>query len=167
MISDIFYIGDNSTGTLDILDGGTVVSGDGRIGQRPTGVGTVRVDGLGSSWQANSIDVGRNGSGSLSITNQAQVISDTSMDLGRSANAASGILLVDGGGTRLSVSDALTMGNSGRGEMTISNGAVVTSEQGYIARGTGSSGSVLVTNAGSRWDTSLYILWVITAIKPR
>ena len=65
-------IGVSGTGTLNIQNGGVVSNVNGKIDPErlPTGVGTVTVDGAGSTWNnSGALSVGINGTGTLNIQN--------------------------------------------------------------------------------------------------
>jgi outer membrane autotransporter protein len=89
-------VGNSGTGTLDILNGGTVSNTFGSIGTSAGGEGTVMVDGTGSSWNnSNDLYLGDWGNGTLNIVNDG-LVTAARVELGRA----------DGSGT-------LNMGNGG------------------------------------------------------
>lgn len=64
-----------------------------------------------------------------------------------------GSVAVSGSNTLLSVGGgSLTIGNSGRGALTISDGAHVTSPQIYLSRATNSINNMVTVTGGARWD---------------
>jgi T5SS/PEP-CTERM-associated repeat protein len=73
-------VGEGGMGTLNIVNGGLVLSRDGIIGKDSGGVGVVNVSGAGSQWKATltggtgTITVGEGGTGTLNIMGGGQVI---------------------------------------------------------------------------------------------
>ncbi|OKO68877.1 hypothetical protein AC629_41825 [Bradyrhizobium sp. NAS80.1] len=66
------------TGTLSILNGGSVSNAAGYIGWNSSSTGTVTVTGAGSSWSnANVLSVGTSGTGTLTIQNGGTVSATT------------------------------------------------------------------------------------------
>ena len=119
-------------GYLEIDQGGTVISGQGRIGVNG-GRGEVMVTGESSQWiMSDSIDVGLYGAGTLSVIDGG-VVSATDLGvhaltfLGHSAS----IITVDGDGSRLEIENTMNVGkgfdisNTGPASLTVRNGGVV------------------------------------------
>ncbi|KQZ73892.1 hypothetical protein ASE06_16385 [Sphingopyxis sp. Root214] len=139
-------VGYNGNGTLNIADGGKVVSVGGQIGVDSDGIGRVLVTGAGSSWEnSGRINVGLFGAGTLRIENGATVTSNDGV-VGASAR---GDAVISGAGTSWVNTEQLNIGSFGTGTLRIENGASVISNQGYI--GANDAGSVVVTGAGSNW----------------
>ena len=68
------YVGNFGSGTLNIMDGGTVISRYGKLGYRSDSIGTVNVDGAGTKWTNNgTLNVGENGNGVMSVTGGGEV----------------------------------------------------------------------------------------------
>lgn len=146
-----------NNGTLDIINGGLLNSpGSATIGGSAGFSASATVAGTGSSWQSTSLTVGREGNGSLAITNGGNVGSTTSY-IGRDPNSV-GSVIVDGAGTIWNTSD-LYVGFEGSGTLEIVNGGVVNSSNGYIAAEPGSTGTATVADSGSQWTISgsLYV----------
>lgn len=142
-------VGYNGNGTLNVIDGGRVVSATSTIGLDSDGVGNVLVSGAGSSWEnSGRISVGRFGTGRLRIEDGAAV---TGYD-GLVGGSAEGEVIVSGPGSSWTNAEQLTIGSFGTGSMRIENGASVTSNQGYV--GANAVGSVTVTGTGSNWLTT-------------
>ncbi|WP_447930163.1 autotransporter-associated beta strand repeat-containing protein [Sphingopyxis fribergensis] len=140
------FVGYDGNGTLNITDGGKVVSVGGQIGGNGDSLGEVLVSGAGSSWDnSGRINVGLFGTGTLRIENGATVTSNDGV-VGASAQ---GDAVVSGAGTSWVNAQQLNVGSFGAGTLRIENGASVTSNQGYI--GANDTGSVIVTGAGSNW----------------
>lgn len=154
-IAKHLYVGNNSlsTGSLTILNGGTVSNGFGLIGPYGGTSGIVTVTGAGSSWSNSSdIAVGNFGAGTLNILNAAMV-SSVGGYLGVGA-AAVGTVTVDGPGSTWVNSGNLGVGHNGSGTLTISNGGMVSNVSGSVGTQSGSVGTVTVDGVGSIWANS-------------
>lgn len=140
------FVGYDGNGTLNVTDGGKVVSVGGQIGGSSASLGEVFVSGAGSSWDSSGrINVGLFGAGTLRIEGGATVTSNDGV-VGASAQ---GDAVISGAGTAWVNTQQLNVGSFGAGTLRIENGAGVTSNQGYI--GANDTGSVVVTGAGSNW----------------
>jgi fibronectin-binding autotransporter adhesin len=139
-------VGNTGNGTLNITDGGKVLSDTAYVGRDTDGLGQVLVSGAGSAWDnSGRINIGSFGTGSLRIENGATVSSND----GVVGSSGQGDVVVTGPDTSWVNDEQLNIGSFGAGTMRIENGASVTSNQGYI--GANASGSVTVTGAGSNW----------------
>lgn len=146
-ISQRLEVGLNGTGTLRIENGGIVRDEEALVR------GSVFVTG-GSTWVNNGVlNLGRNNAtiGELTIESGSHVQSGNS-------NVAFGngksIVIVRDNGTTWTNSDALNVGSSGDGELTIESGAAVTSVGGSVATFGGSSGIARIIGSTSTWNTS-------------
>ena len=153
-------VGASATGTLTIQAGGTVSNTAGIIGENAGSIGTVIVDGAGSTWTNSSgLIVGYTGNGTLNIRNGATV----SSAWGTVTNSAgsTGAVTVDGAGSSWTAG-GIDIGSYGNGTLTIRNGAaVVSSVDGYIGNYPGGVGAVTVDGAGSTLtiNTDLNVGW--------
>lgn len=141
-----FAVGDGGAGTLNILAGGKVVVGvSSSLGLDY--FGDALVSGAGSSWE---------NTGRLTIDNGALRIEDggnVSTDDAIVGNQDQGEAEVSGAGSRWDSTGQMSVGSyNGRGVLTIRDGAVVTSGQGYVGATGIARGTVSVTGTGSRWD---------------
>jgi T5SS/PEP-CTERM-associated repeat protein len=148
-------IGGSGAGTLTISNGGHVTSFNSAIGRNPGSNGLVNVNGAGSSWTNNGFLAlsEDGGDGTLHI-----------MSGGTASNGAcllgtfsgSGTVTVDGVGSTWTINGDVSIGDvfGGIGIVTISQGGQVTSDNGFIADGSSSTGSVQVDGAGSTWTNS-------------
>ena len=124
----LFIVGIESTGSLDIADGGTMISGPSFLGLFAGSSGTVTVDGPGSTWiDLSDLFVGDFGSGTLNITNGGSVF-NTAGFVGSFAGS-NGTALVDGPGSTWTNLVSLAVGNFGAGSLTVSNGGTVATLQ--------------------------------------
>ncbi|OYR17998.1 autotransporter domain-containing protein, partial [Brucella rhizosphaerae] len=120
------------------IDGGKVIA---------TGNGT-----SGSAkWTVDqSLVVGNINTGSLEIANGGAVKVGGDLLIG-GQHSVSGTVNLNGPQSSLTVDGMLAVGDSGQGTMTVSNGAQVQSGKVAIGQNSGSTGSVLVTGAGTKW----------------
>ena len=144
-----FIVGYNGNGTLSILEGGLVTSAYLLIGSFAGSTGAAEVIGEGSHWknyvgldaQGTSLDVGRQGTGTLTIAEGGRVTSQKGV-IG-SATGSSGDVVVSGDGSLWENSHYMNIGLLGRGTLTISDGGVVDVENSvHLGRETGSHGTL-------------------------
>lgn len=132
-------IGHSGTGTLRIVNGGSVKAGPViTIGSLVGGVGTVVVDGFDSSLAAGTAQaqVGGQGTGSLTISNGASAnIGSIQVGTGKinTATGAHGTLLIESGGYLL---------------MTAAN------QENIIANEADTTGSATITGGSSAWNVA-------------
>lgn len=152
-------VGGSGSGTLNIDNGGQVVTiFESVIGADAGAVGTVNVDGISedgffSEWQTGfSLVVGGEGSGSLSITNGASVLSDGFAEIG-TTEGGSGAVTVDGVDSNWGVAEDLDMGTTGStASLTLTDGGRV---DVYGRMTIGNSNATVVVNGGSLFVGSL------------
>ncbi|WP_208860654.1 beta strand repeat-containing protein, partial [Pseudovibrio ascidiaceicola] len=144
-----FIVGYNGNGTLSILEGGLVTSGYLLIGSFAGSTGAAEVIGEGSHWknyvgldaQGTSLDVGRQGTGTLTIAEGGRVTSREGV-IGSHAGSTGGVV-VSGDGSLWGNSHYMNIGLLGRGTLTISDGGVVDVENSvHLGRETGSHGTL-------------------------
>jgi T5SS/PEP-CTERM-associated repeat protein len=135
-------IGQTGNGTLNITNGGTVTSNayGVSIADNPT-VGTVNVDGIGSTWSVtiqNEFFLSRMGTANLNITNGGKVISSADkMHVGYTNNSGgSGNIKVNGPGSSWSHTGTVNLGwkaSGGIGRLVIGDGGAVSASSLVIA----------------------------------
>ncbi|WP_218244947.1 autotransporter domain-containing protein [Pseudomonas sp. 09C 129] len=163
-------IGGGGTGTLNILDGGSVVSKNGVIGLSKGSKGAVKVSGQGSSWSMTAsgndgrLEIGGGGTGTLNILDGGSVVSKNGV-IGVS-EGSKGAVKVSGQGsswTNLDPQDAskpvsLLIGSSGTGTLLIEDGGRVSNYRAFVGYNAQGSGAVTVTGQGSLWNNSSDLL---------
>jgi fibronectin-binding autotransporter adhesin len=170
-VSGDLTVGDIGAGSLAIGAGGSVTSTNGFIGYSAGSVGTVNVSGADALWSinppsgligTNGLYIGYSGHGTLNISDGGKVqITGSSAHLGYNVAGdenASGSLVVSGPGSVFSVSALLSVGRIGQGSLTISGGGTVSTQTALVGQAAGTDqlpgvGTVLVTGAGSAWNT--------------
>lgn len=145
---DDMTVGLNGAGTVEILAGGSVDSDQLIIGDNVQGTGSVLVSGSLSHWHSGAVAVGDAGTGRLEIADGAHFTASSAVQIGF-LETSHGVLVVDGIGSRLQVTEFLDTG-AGDAYITLSNGGTVT---------TGGASQILakgrVTLAGGRWASSV------------
>lgn len=172
-----FAVGESGTGTLNVEDGGRVVSTFTlEIGNDSAAVGQVNLSGSNSRITAGGISIGdaAGSRGGLLVTGAGAILGGGIMSVGNLgtgtfalldgatgtasqltiAGSATGIARFDGAGTTFAVTNGVTVGSSSTGTMTVSNGAVLTSSFGQIGVNAGANGTAVVTGIGSRWTAT-------------
>ena len=148
----LLVVGDETDGSLAILDGGVVNSNSGNIAASFGSTGAVTVDGEGSNWILTSnLGVGGRGTGELEVTNGGAVESLFSPIGGFPTGIGSAV--VDGEGSQWTASH-ISVGNEGSGSLTASNQATVITELFVVGRSTTSTGMAVFDGAGTSLKTS-------------
>lgn len=143
-------VGANGTGTLNILNGGTVSNRNGTVAHFVGSTGTVTVTGEGSTWtNSNELVVGWSGRGEMTVSNGGRVTANSNGFIG-ARNGGSGQVTVTGAGSRWDIGSQLVIGlEASTGELLVENGGTVTNTSGRIGLSTSSVGTVTVTGSGS------------------
>jgi autotransporter-associated beta strand repeat len=148
-----------SPGSITISDGGALTALTAVIGSNDGGVGTVTVAGPGSSFvlaggPPSQLIIGNSGVGSFSVL-AGGFVSSADISVGQSVTGiGSGLLTVSGAGSLLEATRLLAIGDgSSSSLMEIRDGGAVVSQAAYIGSA-GGHGDVLVTGAGSTWETA-------------
>ena len=142
----VLMVGAYGTGHLGIGNGGDVQAGSYiAIGRQSGSVGSLSVDGAGSSLSTTSYTVvGWNGTGSAVVSNGGQVNTQQGM-IGYFA-PGSGTLRVTGAGSQWIGTTYLLVGYGGNGTLTVDSGGLVRISDGagriFIANQAGSTGTV-------------------------
>ncbi len=146
-------IGASGTGTLNLLQTGTLESGAAVIGVSAGSTGTVAVTDPGSKWTiSGDLTMGSGGRASLAISNGGLVTSSDAVisELPGSNASAS----VSGVGSQWVNSGKVTVGQNGSGSLFISGGGIVKNVDAVLGDKAGSNGSVTVTGLGTSWQNS-------------
>ncbi|MBX3410985.1 MAG: hypothetical protein KF859_14010 [Phycisphaeraceae bacterium] len=193
-----FNVGASSRGqgTVNVSHGAMLVSGSSKIGAvassgPPATTGAVTVTGTGSLWSNNGeLLIGTAGafgpaefpsSGTLTVSNNAQMINAEAMIVGRTSqgqlnitgggtvsatatdanfpyavvlgfsNTSDGRATVSGTGSALNLQGGLIVGNSGYASLTISNGGLVTNGDASMGFFQASECFATVEGQNSRW----------------
>jgi len=111
---------------LTITNGGLVSNDyDASIGNKSGSTGTAIVDGIGSTWEnRDGLHVGREGNGTLMITNGGLVSNGNDAFIG-TISGSTGTVIVDGIGSIWENRGSLYVGREGDGTLDITNGGFV------------------------------------------
>ncbi len=151
------YVGQTGTGAVDITAGDTTDAYAAHVGDESGASGEVTVDGAGSSWDiVYPLRVGDEGDGLLTITNGGTVSSGSMNYVGRMAGST-GEVNIDGAGSSWTHDGHIWIGESGQGEVNVTNGGSFVSY--HSDAGTmvmfglyaDSVGSITVDGPGSTW----------------
>lgn len=156
------YVGYSGNATLTIDGTSAVTSRQAFVGYAAGSTGTVTVTGNGKmppntptgTWsQSDKLYVGTSGNGQLSIQNGGFVATYGETYVGFRAGST-GIVTVTGDGSSLYQQGGMEVGSSGRGTLTIADGAWVFTDggSGIIGSAGGSTGTVTVTGQGTQWQ---------------
>lgn len=146
-----FYIGSYGTSSLTISEDASVSVGTYTVlGYWENSEGLLSISGNGTSLSSsNSIFVGYYGSGTLTISDGADVSSSSYTEIASKAEG-NGTLVVTGTGSSFTSTNDLTIGKRGDGTVVVSDGAALSSDTflivGFYA---GSEGTLTVTGSGS------------------
>lgn len=131
-------LGMDGNGELEILEGGTVTSNQGLIGDSAGSEGIVTIDGAGSNWSTRipmGMFIGYGGKGTLTVQNGGSVNTNATW-LGYWAGSE-GKLVVTGAGSSYVDEGDMYVGREGTGTVEISDGAFVEIFNSlYVNRGT-------------------------------
>ncbi len=113
------------------------------------------ITGVGKDGVANHIIVGDANTGTLNVSSGATV-TNVKGTIGANAGS-SGIVTIDGIGSKWTNTGILTIGDVGVGTLDVTNGGTVTSNQGFLGWLSSSSGTMTVDGAGSSWINTGYL----------
>ncbi|MCH2118636.1 MAG: hypothetical protein MK161_13150, partial [Pirellulales bacterium] len=152
--SAYLYVGDSSSGTITIEDGGRLENGEvSSIGYLSSATGVVTVTGAESLWNNTGIlNVGDGGTGTLNITDGGMVSSPALNFIGLD-NGSTGHATVAGTGSQW-LTPKLYLGERGNGTLNVEAGGVVTNESVFIGTYPGGIGVATVAGADSKWISS-------------
>jgi T5SS/PEP-CTERM-associated repeat protein len=154
-MSNDLFVGRDGRGEVRVLNGATLTSRRGILGLStgiyptpPPSAGVVTVAGANSSWTVlQTLTVGNNDRGSLTVQEGGKVFANTLDLAATSADNATGSVAIDGVGSLIQVAGTLRVGVNNSGDVTIRNGATLSSATGLI-----DSGSVEISGMGSTWS---------------
>jgi len=151
----LMTVGDIGTGVLAISDGGTAAVRSMSVGTfDETAQGTVTVSGAGSELTVfgvtSKLDVGSTGIGTLSISEGGNVAVAASTFVGRNPSG-SGTVTIAGNGSKLTSGEDINVGHFGSGTLTITGGGEAASGQNVVlGKYSGSSGTATISGSGSK-----------------
>lgn len=144
------------TGNLNLSGSSTMnTASTVTIGSWLGGRGTVTVAGSGTTWTGSgALTIGDFGDAGLSIQSTSVVNTNAAVNVGNSSTGT-GAAVVTGTDTTWNVNSTLNLGVSGTGNMAATaGGRINTTGQTVMAVNAGSESTVLITGAGSRWNSA-------------
>lgn len=118
--------------------------------------GIVTLDGT-SQWTSNdNVFFGVDGIGTLNVTDGSAAIHSASAYLGLGLGTGSqgqGFAVVDGAGSHWNVGSVLVVGGTGQGDLQVTNGGLVSSNEAYIGGVAGSEGTATLSG-NSVWNNT-------------
>jgi len=148
--SDDLIVGYEGIGVLNVLNGGTVASGDFYLGYDVGGAGTLTVDGSGSALTSsgNTFVLGRSSSsGTLRISHGGVVNTSGTVYMGN-VSSATAIAVVEGSGSAWKNTGTLLVGEDGNGTLYITNSGLVSAGSLTIDQDLDGDGVVLMDSGG-------------------
>lgn len=164
-VTNNIVVGNSGAGDFNLLNGATASGGSIAIASATTGIGHVLVSGSGSELtSADRLFIGSNGTGTLDIA-AGGVVNGVFGYIGSGSVSGDGTVTVTGAGTQLNLADYdsggtitrgnLTIGKAGTGRLSITDGGVVNSLNGYLADTyTTGTATVEISGSGSQWNMS-------------
>ena len=154
-------VGFEGTGTLNILSGGAVSSGGTGtwVGRMTGSDGTLLIDAGSLDTGASRLAVGGNGTGIMTVQYGGTITSAegrVGYYDGTTETGGNGTATVTGSGSTWTNTGDFMVGSVGSsvGNLTISDGGVVSNTTAYLARESAATGTVTVTDSGSQWNNS-------------
>ncbi len=147
------YVGALGNGSLVIKQGAVLHSLSAGIGRLEDSLGSVTVDGAGSAWETNSLELGY-GQGSLNIINGGRVTAFATEYQRAMVAIRSGDATVSGSGSHFDIEGTLSLSGyiyGSNSSLKILAGATLTSMSASIGHAHGSSNSILLSGMGSTW----------------
>jgi T5SS/PEP-CTERM-associated repeat protein len=154
--SGALNVGLSGTGMLTVQNAGTLTSATtATIGSLVGSQGTLTVAGTGANWtNAGALTIGDAGDAGLSIQSTAHVSTGGPVAIGNSATGT-GAAVVTGTDSVWSISDSLNIGFNGTGNMAATSGGQInTTGATIMGNNAGSDSQVVITGAGSRWNSA-------------
>lgn len=147
VITDL-VIADKGIGEIELVNRGSIHSGNAILGNERTGDATVNVNGTGTVWNTdNYFYIGNSGKATM-LVDGAAVVNTQTAHIGR-LSGGNGDLTVSGSGSMFNVADALYVGGTrATGVLTVSDGACAKANSATIG-GVGSTGTITVTGNNS------------------
>lgn len=153
-VSNHLHVGYEGTGTLDVINGGTLTSSTIFMATQAGSTGQANIDGADSFWRSNTtIGVGHAGTGRVTITGGGALDIRTDSYIGATPTG-NGTVYATGDGSRFLTGGNLFVGNEGVGLVSMQAGADMTSGSAYVGNTATGNGTVEITGAGSTWVNS-------------
>jgi T5SS/PEP-CTERM-associated repeat protein len=145
------YIGRSGKGNVTASNGASLnfAATYGSIGNLAGSQGSLTLSTGAHAALEYDLFVGEFGAGSLAINSGAD-LTNTATTIAHDG-LSTGLAVVDGVGSKWTMSGAFVVGNFGSAALTVSNGGSISAAESYVSLSPGSHSSVTVTGAGSSW----------------
>ncbi len=156
-VQDWFGVADGANGSVTVSGGAHISTIGAAVGYgyaSPSAIGTATISGTETVWETtNSFIVGESGNGTVTVSDGATASSGY-LGVGY-YSGSSGYLTITGSESTWTVnSGTATIGYEGTGTVTISDGGVLSSTDGFLAGIENSSGTAIISGAGSTWNVA-------------
>ncbi len=156
-VTGFLNVGSGGAGDIVVSDGAELRSSDtATLGANALGTGDVTVRGVGSLWRnGNFLNVGADGSGVVTVTAGARLVTVASGTLG-TGETGDGAVTVSGRGSEWDAK-AINVGFRGGGQLDVRDGGTVVAADGVgIGVLAGSQGAVTIGNGGTLRTTNVF-----------
>ncbi len=137
-------------GTLAVQADGTVESGDATLGNQAGAKGFANVSNINTLWTVDGdLTVGNAGQGTLTLSNNGEVITTGDGILGSQAGSTGSATVTDAG-TEWQINGELKVGDNGNGTMQVENGGFVSLAGNLAIADSGGTSSLTLDGNGSR-----------------
>ncbi|MEN3931264.1 autotransporter outer membrane beta-barrel domain-containing protein [Microvirga sp. W0021] len=150
--ADAMSIGFFGKGSLTIADGGSFTTGEARVGTGVGSQGTALVTGTDSIWTTEYLFVGHESTGVMTVDEGATVTASSRIIVGNTATGT-GTLYVQNGALVEAYNDFL-VGERGNGTLVVTDGGMITSDEGAVGNSQFSVGIATISGAGSSWTNN-------------
>ena len=145
-------LGDQSTGsgTLTVQADGTAESGDATLGNQAGATGFADVSNINTLWTVDGdLTVGKAGQGTLTLSNNGEVITTGDGILGSQAGSTGSATITDPG-TEWQINGELKVGDNGNATMQVENGGFVSLAGNLAIADSGGTSTLTLDGIGSR-----------------
>lgn len=160
------YFGESGTAVVNVAAGGVLGTRQAVVGRYEGSSGTINIDGAGAEWRMFTwfVDVGREGTGVVNVTNGGSIIGAQRLVIGGSyldtmAATGSGSLLVSGAGSSVGFGTStlayMAVGRGSVGEVTITDGGHIEATNAsnainlWVGNRTGGQGTFTISDGGT------------------
>jgi T5SS/PEP-CTERM-associated repeat protein/autotransporter-associated beta strand protein len=152
-VTENLHLGESGKGTVTLLNGGTILTGNTRLARFTGSTGTAVVSGNTTFWSATGdFIVGETGIGSLTVNQGADIVVTGNYLMAESSAPQVSTATFSGAGSSLSVSaGVLRVGNNGSASLTLDTGASITSQDVVIGNNATSHSTASISGTGTTW----------------
>ena len=156
-LTQYLYIGSPGTGTLT-LDNGALTTASVYLAPAAGSTGVAALSGSTSTWSTgtSSLYIGSAGTGTLTV-DQGADLTTGQVTVGNIAGASGSLSLAANGSTwTADAANAVYVGSSGTGTVSVSSAAEATTGTVYLGFGESGMGTATIDGSGSTWSAGAY-----------